>query len=433
MRIITFILLINIVGVGQQSLVPDSLQDKKMQWFNDAKLGIFIHWGIYSVKGIDESWSFYNGYISHEDYMEQAKGFTAKNYNPKQWVSLIKESGAKYTVITSRHHDGFALWNTKFGNNNSVNNSEAGKDLLKPFVEELGKSGLKLGIYYSLSDWSHEYYTHFTKEKKRYEKDEKRWGKYLEYMNGQLEELVKKFNPDLIWFDGDWEHSAEEWQSAKIRQSLIEKNPNIILNSRLQGYGDYATPEQGVPVFKPKSKSWELCLTINDSWGYQPTDTNYKSPLQIIRIFADVIGMGGNLLLDIGPKADGSIPDEQIEVLKELGKWVKKHESAIYSTNAGISYEYFQGSSTLSKDSSILYLFVNGNSNKQIVLKGIKNKIDRVWVVGNGSKLNHKLVGKAYWSEHPGINYIDLPESVLDKYLTVIAVLLDGPIDLLKQ
>jgi alpha-L-fucosidase len=413
----------------------DSLHNAKMQWFKDAKLGIFIHWGIYAVNGIGESWSFFNGRISHEDYLKQTDGFNVKNYDPDYWAKLIKESGAKYSVITSRHHDGFSLWDTKFGNLNAVHNSAAQKDVLTPFVNALRNNDLKVGLYYSLSDWSNNDYTHFTREVNRYKisDDPKRWNKYLGYFQGQLNELSDKFNPDLWWFDGDWEHNAEEWQADKVREMLLAKNPNAIINSRLQGRGDYDTPEQGPPVVRPEAKYWELCYTMNDSWGYQQNDTNYKTPQQLLDVFVDCISQGGNLLLDIGPKADGTIPDEQIHILKEFGKWTTKHKDAIYGTRQGIPLDHFYGPTALSKDKKTLYLFVKGNQNGQIALKGVKNRINSVWVVGNGTALNKKTVSKVYWNDYPGITFIDIPENVLDEYYTVIGVLLDGEIDLYRK
>lgn len=434
MRRLILILLFLPILLHGQNINQDSLQYKnKMQWFKDARLGIFIHWGLYAVNGIDESWSFYNGYISHEDYLKQRKGFTAKNYDPEYWAKLIKESGAKYSVITSKHHDGFALWNTKLGELNAVKNSAAKRDVLTPFVKELRKNDLKVGIYYSLPDWSYKNYNIHTRKEKRYENDPRRWNDFLHYFQGQLKELSTKYNPDLYWFDGDWEHSAEQWQAPKVREMLTSHNPNTIINSRLQGYGDYATPEQGMPITKPKSKYWELCMTINDSWGFQKNDHNFKTPQQIIGIFTDVIGNGGNLLLDIGPKADGTIPEKQVHVLKELGKWTSKHKEAIYGTLAGIPKEHFYGPTTLSKDKSILYLFVKGDPKGQVVLRGVKNRINRIWVVGKGTKLTHKVVGKVFWSQYPGITYIDVPKYVQDEYMTVIAVLLDGPVKLFRE
>jgi alpha-L-fucosidase len=429
---IFFLSLISINSLFPQIVVEEENPDR-LQWFADAKLGVFIHWGIYSVNGIDESWSFYNEYLSYEDYMKQLDGFTAENYNPKEWAKLIEQSGAKYAVLTSKHHDGVALWDSEFGDLNVVDKSPAGKDLIKPFVKELRKKDIKVGLYYSLLDWSHPDYPNLTRNKKRYEDDSLRWQKFVDFNFGQIGEVSQNYQPDLIWFDGDWEQSAEAWKAKEIRELLLISNPNVIINSRLQGYGDYSTPEQGVPIQKPESQNWELCMTMNDSWGYQHNDSNYKTPNQIIRIFVDCISQGGNLLLDIGPKADGTIPEEQVEILEELGRWTNKHEEAIYGTHAGIPKDYFYGSSTLSNDSTVLFLFLEYKPIGPIAIKGLKNDINRIRVVGNGTKLSHDIKMKQYWSTKPGMLYIDVPEEVLDEQVTVIAIQLDGKVDLFRE
>jgi alpha-L-fucosidase len=411
----------------------DEAKAERMQWFKDARLGIFIHWGIYAVNGIDESWSFYNGYISYTDYMKQLNGFTASKYDPDSWASLIKESGAKYAVLTSKHHDGVALWNSKAGNLNVVRKTPASRDLVAPFCDALRKQGLKVGLYFSLLDWSHPDYPNFTKNEKRYTDDPARWEKFTAFNHAQISELGKNFNPDLWWFDGDWEQSAEKWKAKEIREMILTRNPEAIINSRLQGYGDYATPEQGLPVLKPTDRYWELCMTINDSWGYQQNDREFKTPEQIIKIFSECISKGGNMLLDIGPKADGNIPPEEINVLQALGRWTTKHYEAIYGTEAGLPASYFYGPSSIKRDSTILYLFVSGDPDGQVMLEGIKNRINRIYVVGNGIKLTWKEYLKPYWSNNAGLIFIDVPESVLDEYLTVIAVVLDGKLNIQKE
>ncbi|WP_337085563.1 alpha-L-fucosidase [Elizabethkingia anophelis] len=578
-------------------------EESKMQWFRDAKLGVFIHWGIYSVNGISESWSFFNNYINHDNYMKQLGGFNASRYNPDEWIRLIKESGAKYSVITTRHHDGISLWDSKSDKAiTSFKDAAAKEDLIAPFVADLKKAGLKTGLYYSLPDWSHPYYDVNTRTKKRYDiaKDPARWQNFIKYYQGQLSELSVQFKPDLIWFDGDWEHTSAEWQAPQTLANLRKYNPNIIINSRLNNHGDYETPEQGIPVVAPQSKYWELCYTMNDSWGYQPFDRNYKSPNMIVRTLADVISMGGNLLIDIGPKADGSIPAEQVKILENLGRWTKKNSDAIYTTRQGLpfanyrgksalsadgkklflyleeakdfakiyglttapvsaqvigdsnakvnynqdqngnlilsfantqfdkdvtvvqlnfsepvkvtnkitdpapalqsllenadakksAYEianqlhkgtnlldntgitqdgmdmkikktaktnpevlnwisknaealyetgaglpdgHYSGMSALSKDKQTLYLFVEGTPTGQIALKGLKNNISRIRIAGEGSIIPHHIYNKLYWSAVPGIVYIDLPKERLDKNLTVIAILLDKPVDLYRE
>lgn len=187
-----------------QGLETSGAKADRMQWFKDAKLGIFIHWGIYSVYGIDESWSFYNELIPYDEYMKQLDGFTAANYDPNNWAKLIKESGARYAVITTKHHDGVALWDTKMSSLNVVGRTPAKRDLITPFCEALRDQKIKVGTYYSLLVWSHPDYPNFTKSEKRYEDDSVRWENFMTFNLGQITEISEQFNPDLMWFDGDW-------------------------------------------------------------------------------------------------------------------------------------------------------------------------------------------------------------------------------------
>ena len=278
---------------AQNKINADSIRHK-MQWFADAKLGIFIHYGIYAVNGIGESWSFHNKQISWPDYMKQLSGFTAQYYQPEQWAALIKESGAKYAVITTKHHDGVALWGTSEKTYNVVDYTPAKKDIIAPFFQALRKNNIKAGAYFSLIDWSHKDYPGFLSDSDRYSivADTMRWYRFKQFLNHQLTEISSKYNPDLWWFDGDWEHSASEWESPQIRSLLLKRNPNTIINGRLAGYGDYDTPEQNFPVSRPNYNWWELCMTINDSWGFQPKDQHWKTLNEVISIFADVIANG---------------------------------------------------------------------------------------------------------------------------------------------
>lgn len=409
-------------------------ENARLRWFAGAKLGVFIHWGIYAVNGIDESWSFFNEYISYEDYMKQLQGFDAGKYNADYWAELIAGSGARYAVLTSRHHDGVALWDSAFGHLNVKSKTPARRDLIDPFCRAMRKKNIKVGLYYSLPDWSHPDYPHFTKSIKRYqpEREPQRWERFITFSLGQLRELAARYHPDLFWFDGDWEQDATTWRASAIRQMLLEIHPGVIMNSRLSGFGDYATLEQSVPVLPPGIPCWELCLTMNDSWGFQPHDRNYKTPNQLLRIFADCISMGGNLLLDIGPRADGSIPPEQEAILHAFGRWTRKHAQAVYDTGAGIPFGHFHGPTTLSPDRRILYLFQEHKPNGPLLVKGLKNTVHRTWVVGNGAKLKCTVINKQYWSNVPGFLYIDLPSDALDEQITVIALLLDGPVDLYR-
>ncbi len=420
--------------VHAQSASTTQEDSLKMNWFADAKLGIFIHAGIYAVNGVTESWSFHNKDIAYPDYMKQLNGFTLNQYKPVEWANLIAQTGAKYAVVTTKHHDGVATYDTKMNDLSIVKASPAKKDLIEPLFAELRKRNIKCGAYFSLIDWSDNNYPGFLKDSSRYAiaKDTARWEKFQHFFQGQIQELSTKFNPDLFWFDGDWEHSAAEWQASKVRQGILTKNKNAIINGRLQGFGDYETPEQNFPVTRPKAKYWEMCMTLNDNWGYQAKDTHWKTPYEVITIFTDVISNGGNLLFDIGPKADGTFPKEVHQTLKELGDWNKRNGEAVFNTLGGIGQGHFYGPSTLSKDSSTLYLFIQGHINGAVSLKGLRNKIKSISVVHNKQPLKYKIVGKISWSAIPGIVYINVPENLNDKYVTVLKLQLDGPISMYK-
>ena len=302
-------------------------------------------------------------------------------------------------------------------------------------MEALRKDGLKVGLYYSLPDWSYRDYDVFTRQEKRYllKDDPARWQRFLHYYQSQLKEIADRYNPDLYWFDGDWEHSASEWQSAKVRELILAHNPNAIINSRLKDHGDYATPEQGVPVLRPASEYWELCLTMNQSWGYQPRDNQYKNANQLIHVLADTIGMGGNLLLDIGPRADGSIDERQVRILEKMGRWTGKHAEAIYGSQAGIPLDHFHGPSTLSPDRKTLYLFIDGKPSGEVLVKGLDNRVQRARVVGSSARVAHRVLGKHDWSKVPGLLYLDVPDEALDADMTVLALELDKPVALFRE
>ena len=213
---------------------------------------------------------------------------------------------------------------------------------------------------------------------------------------------------------------------------ILERNPKAIINGRLQGFGDYATPEQNIPIETPKAPAWELCMTLGEQWGWQPYDTNYKSTHDLIHIFADVIGHGGNLLLGIGPKEDGTFTPGQVSRLADLGRWTSKHAEAIYGARAGLPNGHFFGPSTLSADSTTLYLFLPHGVGGSAEIKGLDNKILSVEVLGRSMPLQHRVVGKISWSKVPGLVFIDLKEGFDDPWMTVLKVKLDGPVRLYR-
>ena len=439
-RILLFSILIILLTITKVNSQSNTLEDdQRLDWFKDAKLGIFIHWGYYGVNGIGESWSMYHKKISYEDYMAQGKNFTANNYDPESWAKLFKSTGARYAVLTTKHHDGVALWNTKLSHLNVAEQSPAKRDLVDPFVKALRKENLKVGLYYSLCDWSHpDYEVVFPRPdtRKKYpqknQKDLTEWERFVRFYKGQLKELNDDFRPDLYWFDGDWEKSSEQWRAQSLKDSLLAWNPKAIVNSRLKSYGDYSTPEQGIPVVRPEGP-WEFCMTMNDNWGYFPSDTNYKPIAQIVRTFVEVIGSGGNLLLNIGPKPDGTIAKEQEERLIALGDWIKKHEDAVFNTNAGLPYGHFYGPSLISKDQTKLYIALFDTPNNYIELKGIQNKVKSIRLIGTEQDLDFERNGGAAWNNIPGILRIEVPKKEnLDPYVSLIEVSLEGKVKLYR-
>ena len=426
--------------VANQATAQEKLtKEERLEWFQDAKLGIFMHWGYYGVNGIGESWSLYHKQITYDDYMAQGKKFTAKNYDPEAWAKLFKKVGARYAVLTTKHHDGVALWDTKVSKLNVVEKTPAKRDLVGPLVDALRKEDLKVGLYYSLIDWSHpDYDVVFPRPDTRKDYPQKNqnqlspWQRFLKFNHDQLKELDHRFHPDLWWFDGDWEQSSEAWQAESLKDTLLTWNPEVIVNSRLKTYGDYSTPEQGVPIVRPDG-AWEFCMTMNDNWGYFPSDTNYKPISQIIRTFVEVIASGGNLLLNIGPKPDGTIGDKEMERLEALGEWVNKHESAVFDTKAGLPYGHFYGPTLLNKNETKIYLALFDTPNNYISLKGIQNKVKSIKVVGNGQELSFERNGGAAWNNIPGILRIEVPQAKnLDANVTILEVELEDPLKLYR-
>jgi alpha-L-fucosidase len=410
-------------------------------WFPDAKLGIFVHWGIYAVDGIPESWSFFLGDVSHEDYMKQLDGFTAERYDPDAWADLFRRAGARYAVLTAKHHDGVALWGTQAGDLSVVKRTPAGRDLVGPYVQALRRHDLRVGLYFSHLDWSHPDYA--TIRPATVEglvdnpfavpppgaEDPERWERFLTFHRAQVDELLESFAPDLLWFDGHWERDERQWRFAELRERILARSPRTILNARLLGHGDYATPEQGVPVVAP-SGPWELCLTVNDSWGYQAQDHNHKSVRQLVRIFAEVIGAGGNLLLDVGPRADGTIVPEQADRLLGLGGWIDRHRDAVYGTVAGLPWGHHYGPSTLCADRRTLYLICFDEPREFVAVRGLRTPVRRASVLGSGAELAHRVVG-GFGDQVPGVLYVAAPTAV-DEYATVLALELDGELDLYR-
>lgn len=380
-------------------------------WFKEAKLGIFIHYGIYSVKGTAESWYFRSSPLTrYRPYMKQIKGFTAKNYDPEYWAKLFKDAGAKYAVLTTKHHDGVALFDTKFSDLSVVKKSPAKRDLVAPYCDALRNNDLRVGLYFTQCDWSAKDYTAKTWHPVKYFIDtyllnKKHWKMFKQFHRSQLTEILTNYGKiDLLWFDGDWERSQADWDMKGLKQWLTEKSPETVINSRIGSYGDYETPEQQMPTMRPDGP-WEYCMTINNSWGYQPKDKNFKTPEQIVRIFSEIVSMGGNLLLDIGPKEDGTILPEQENVLRRLGEFARANEKAIWGTDT-FEADVFSGGKTISRDGKTLYCFSYGATDKSVPVFVPSEKVTGVTLVNGDQSLDFSKDGDKIWVKLSPENYI---------------------------
>lgn len=299
-------------------------RDKRMEWWREARFGMFIHYGLYSQWGRHE-WTQVLENIPGEEYAKLADKFNPKPGAPREWAALAKEAGMKYMVLTTRHHEGFSLWDSKVNPYNSVNYG-AGRDIVREFVDACREFGLKIGFYSSMMDWHHP-----DSWKCAYDNAaRKRFNDYIEALNTEL--LTNYGKIDILWYDVSRPmESPEGWNSVELNQKMRALQPDIIINNRSQLPEDFSTPEEHVTA---SDKDWEACMTFNGlSWGYMDSSQtkNYSyTPQQIVRMLNTCAYGGGNLLLNIGPKPDGSVPEDAIDPLKKVGEWLRENGDAVY-------------------------------------------------------------------------------------------------------
>ncbi|MGD0655483.1 MAG: alpha-L-fucosidase [Thermoguttaceae bacterium] len=375
-------------GIGaepENAVLPEESQaqrDQRMAWWREARFGMFIHWGVYAVPagtyndkqipGIGE-WIMNNGKIPVAEYRQYAKQFNPVKYDPDQWVRLAKKAGMKYIVITSKHHDGFALFDSKASDWNVVKATPYGKDLLKPLAEACKKYGLKLGFYYSQAqDWNNPGGAavggHWDKAQD---------GNMDDYIRNvavpQVKEILSNYGPiAVLWWDTPENMNKER---ADMLLPLLKLQPGIIWNNRLGGgyKGDTETPEQHIPATGFPGRDWETCMTINDTWGYKSYDHNWKSSETLLRNLIDIASKGGNYLLNVGPTAEGEIPQEIVERLEEIGKWMAVNGEAIYGTSASPFKKLAWGRCT--QKPGKLFLEVFDWPKGELVVPGLKNDV----------------------------------------------------------
>lgn len=307
----------------------------KLKWFCDARFGMFIHWGPYAVHGRCV-WARYRERMSHAEYAKIAEQFTALNYDPSEWAQLAKAAGMKYMVMCTRQHPGYSMVDSALSDFTAVKGAP-GRDLVGEYVDACRAASLKVGFYYSLLDWRYKAYFDGPKE------NPEGWAELLEYVHGQVRELMSNYGKiDLLWYDGRWPYEAADWKANELNAMVRELQPEILINNRSGESGDFGTPEQSVGQ-NEQGRPWESCFTMNDHWGYSPQDHSWKSTRQIIHLLVDCVARGGNLLLNVGPKPDGTLPNEAVDRLGEIATWYLKNGESIYGCGRNPLGQYAMG------------------------------------------------------------------------------------------
>ncbi|HPS54108.1 MAG TPA: alpha-L-fucosidase [Sedimentisphaerales bacterium] len=411
-----FVLLVTTIFLANAAVFAESNSENIKSWQAD-KFGLFIHWGPVSLKATEISWSRQTdpdkqrlqvwknlyGSIPAEEYDNLYKNFNPVQFDPQQWVQIAKDAGMKYIVFTTKHHDGFCNFDSKYTDYKITSpQSPYGKDIVKQLADACHKAGLKLGFYYSQPDWHNPDYFNGDRHEK-----------YVEYLHNQVRELCTNYGKlDIIWFDG-LDVPEKEWKSDELLKMIRQLQPGIIINNRTGLPADFDTPEQVVGGFQ-NNRPWESCMTIGTSWSYK-VDDNIKSKKECIQTLVKVVGGDGNLLFNVGPMPDGRIEPQQVERLREMGDWLKKYGKSIYDTKGGPFKPGEYGVST--HKGNIIYLHVTNWFGENLTLPAIGKKIKKVEVLTGG---------KAEISQTQDSIKIKLPLKYQQSVDTIIQLTLDG-------
>jgi alpha-L-fucosidase len=407
-------------------------------WFERARFGMFVHWGHVSQRGWELSWPLVGGLpvfpacqdVPAATYHAVAATFCPRPQRARDWLARAQRAGMRYAVLTSKHHDGFALFPTRTGDFSIAATPYRG-DLVREFVDATREVGLRTGLYFSLSDWHHPDYPPFTDADRPYRMGlaprptPEQWERFRAVLFAQVRELLTQYGPiDVLWFDGGWERSLEEWNTPALHDLIRSLAPDVLVNDRLPGLGDFDTPEQFIPP-QPPGRAWETCLTMNDSWGYNPSDTNYKSARELVHTLCEVAGRGGNLLLNVSPMGDGELPPEQIERLDALATWMDAYGASIHDTEPGLDAWQFYGPST--RRGNRLYLHLLHRPYDSVTVRGLQiRRVRAVRELRSGAALQFRtrcaVADQLFNADPSGELIVSLPEALLDPLATVVEV-----------
>jgi alpha-L-fucosidase len=385
----------------------DATRETRMKWWHEARFGMFIHWGLYSTLGRHE-WAMEEEGIPVAEYEQQAKLFKPKPNAARDWAKLAKIAGQKYMVMTTKHHEGFCNFDTKLTNYCAPKQGPC-RDLVREYVDAARAEGLRVGFYYSLMDWHHP-------DGARCKTDEQARRRFVDYIHGHIRELLTNYGKiDVLWYDVDWPLTAAEWESEKMNDMVFNLQPEIIVNNRNGLPGDFATPEQQIRA--EDTRAWESCMTMNGSWGYQKADDDWKTPKTVVRNLASCAKDTGNYLLNIGPKPDGSIPEESIRILTAVGGWMQRNGSAIYE-----SEKCQPGSSEFARftrKGNTLYMHVHFWPGSAVSLGGLTNQVKSARLLAGGKEIKFE-------QDKFRLRMTGLPEKAPDDPVTTIAIECDG-------
>ena len=384
----------------------DAGREARMKWWHEARFGMFIHWGLYSTLGRHE-WVMEQEGIPVAEYEKQAKLFKPKPNAARDWARLAKQAGQKYMVMTTKHHEGFCNFDSKLTNYNAAQQGP-GRDLVKEYVEAARAEGLRVGFYYSLMDWHHP-------DGARCLTDEAARRRFVDYIHGHIRELLTNYGKiDILWYDVNWPLNAQQWESEKMNEMVYKLQPEIIVNDRNGLPGDFTTPEQTI---RASTRAWESCMTMNGSWGYQKADDNWKTPKTIVRNLVTCAHDTGNYLLNIGPKPDGSIPEESVRILTAVGKWMEHNGSTIYqSDKCQPRSSEFAG---FSRQGNTLFMHVHFWPGSTVSLGGLRNKVKSARLLNGGKDVK-------FDQDDFRVRFTGLPEKAPDDPVTTIAIECDG-------
>ena len=381
---------------------------RRMKWWHDAKFGMFIHWGLYSLLGRHE-WVMENEAIPVPEYEQLAKRFVPKPNAARDWARLAKRAGQKYMVMTTKHHEGFCLFESKL-TSYCAPKQACGRDLVKEYVEAARAEGLRIGFYHSLMDWHHP-------DGARCATDEAARRRFVDYIHGQIRELLTQYGKiDILWYDVAWPLDAAGWESEKMNEMVFGLQPDIIVNNRNRLPGDFSTPEQRIQAEK-EGRAWEACMTLNQSWGYHAADDDWKSPKTVVRNLVTCARDGGNYLLNIGPRGDGSIPEESVRVSEAVGRWLKHNGAAIYGTEPcrvrRSNYCNF------TRKGNTLYVHVHFWPGDTVTVAGLQGKVTSARLLAGGQTVKFE-------QDRFRVRFTGLPKTAPDTPVTVIAAQCDS-------